>query len=149
MSRKTLGSYSFVGIESRVASRSKHRREPWQRQDQVRPVGRRASNGTVLTLPALQQRLRLRPLRHRQAELTPEARRVVPVQQVRDLVGGDVLHGDLRRLDEAPVDADDVVLAAGAPGVLRVGDASAGGLYPELAFMRSDEAFKVTQRALS
>ena len=69
----------------------------------------------VFALPALQRGLALAPVGHGLPQPRPERRAVVPLDQVADLVGNDVLHGHRGGLDQPPVDPDHLVLAAGTP----------------------------------
>lgn len=78
------------------------------------------SNRPMLPFPPFQQSLSLFPLRHRLCQGPPEFGRVGAVDEVSHLVGDHVFEGDFGGLDEAPVDPQDIVLAAGAPGVFGI-----------------------------
>ena len=71
------------------------------------------------------------------------------MDEVSDLVGDHILKGDFWGLDEAPVDTDDIVLAARAPGVLGVGQAGAFDGHSEAFGVSSGEGLEVGPGTLS
>ena len=71
-----------------------------------------ALNRPVVYVPLFQQGFALGHVRHDFAQALPEGGAVVAVDQVHQFVGHHIGHGPLRRLDQAPVDADHLVLPA-------------------------------------
>lgn len=65
------------------------------------------------------------------------------MDEVDDLVGDNVLEGHLGGLDESPVDTDNIILAAGAPGVFGIGQAGCFGLDLEPFGVSSGKGLEV------
>src|SRR5574340_728711 len=64
-------------------------------------------------------------------DLRPEARRVVEVDEVGELVGGDIIDEGKRRLHQPPVEADMAAPGAAAPLGLGIGKRKAAGCAPQ------------------